>query len=267
MTPPPARTAATSAMSSERSLRQLLAGGGNDLEARLYLHVADQVGSGREFLRRVELDRRPGPGQRDAAELAHDIGMDEFTAGVFPALHQAASRHLDDRHVDDSARRHATGNFAPDRQLRAVRRRAYAQVRNRRASERSTNAPARASFIRADEALVPVHDQLRCVHGAAGQSGGVETLARRRERTTKRIAPTEIVPVVDVKRERVHVLTGLCGLACKLREQGIRGRTARTTFGGEEFEHREPWLARPRIGPLRCVIAARLRAAAESGEC
>ena len=96
-----------------------------------------------------------------------------------------------------------------------------------------------------DEIRAAVYDHLRRVDPAASVHGGIAPLPRGILRIAQRVAPAEIVPIVDMQRERDHV-----GSLGKLREEAVGGDAGGAALAGEEL-HDRLWRGRLRTGGAR----------------
>jgi len=95
-----------------------------------------------------------------------------------------------------------------------------------------------AGFVRsaADELNAAVDDHLGSVHAAVGESGGVGFLAASEVGRGERVAPAEVIPIVDVlfESDDFGAVDGL--FLGQLFEERIGRRATGAAFGGEEFD-------------------------------
>jgi hypothetical protein len=95
-----------------------------------------------------------------------------------------------------------------------------------------------ANFVDAatDELSTAVDDHLWGVDAAIGEDAGVVLLAASEIGGGERVAPAEMVPVIDMLFERndFYAVEGL--ILTELFEKIIGGRAGGTAFGREEFE-------------------------------
>ena len=88
--------------------------------------------------------------------------------------------------------------------------------------------------------LLALHHHLRREDRPAARRLGIGALPRGVPRPAEGVLPAEIVPVVDVQRQRDHPVE-----PGELGQQRIRRRAGRAALAGEEFEHHRslpaPW--------------------------
>src|SRR5207248_3100143 len=63
----------------------------------------------------------------------------------------------------------------------------------------------------------------------------IVALSLRVSRIGKRVAPAEVIPIIDVERNRDHAFRAL-----KLFHESVRRRTGRTALAREELDHNRP---------------------------
>ena len=85
--------------------------------------------------------------------------------------------------------------------------------------------------------VYPTDHHLRRVDKRGARGMGVAVLARGEGRLGKGVGPADIVPVIDMQRQRDHVLAGR-----QFPDHRIGGRTGRTTLRGEKLHHHRPAL-------------------------
>src|SRR3954462_15457638 len=99
-----------------------------------------------------------------------------------------------------------------------------------RLRESCFDAAMRARTVGADESVAAIDDHLRRVHPLFTQRSAVRQLPRSRHSRAVWIRPAEAVPIVDMKREWIHMSARPRGFGGELSENVVRGWAARTAF-------------------------------------
>src|SRR6266478_947492 len=143
--------------------------------------------------RRTVLLPLPGPSAQ-AVEAADDVEFFERTPGILPAADRR-HRRAQIGHQEYVARRgflrvQIDEDFAvADRQFNCY------------AVAISCQRPADGLHVAADEIVLPINDHLRRIDRGEPQGLRVSALPFDRVGQTETVPPTEVIPIVDVKRE------------------------------------------------------------------
>ena len=157
--------------------------------------------------------------------------MRERPAGVLAASDARGRRIVDGREEDlgPTVLRQRDGDVHP---VAAATRVDGAVPSLRRVSRRGADS----ILVAAQDIVVPVHHRLRGVDVEAPQTPRIRLLPLGEDGARVRVAPAEGIPVVDVLRQRDDFYAAHGLLTHEAREERVRRRAARTTFGGEQLD-------------------------------
>jgi adenylate cyclase len=193
------------------------------------------LGHDRRFgQRQPHLAPMPDPGGDD---LAHHVGVGDGATGVLPAA------DLDDdlgNQGDDPDRRLLAhfaswcgGDVDPHFAIPAGQR--NGNDRGRIARTLPRHGGKHRIAVRAEHLVAAVNHRLRRVDLAVAAARGVIALALGAVRRAQRVAPSEVVPVVDVERQGDDALP-----LTEFGQQGIGRRRGRAALTGKQLNHDRP---------------------------
>src|SRR5437867_3909098 len=224
----PRQAAARKAVPRHRTPKRLAYRRGGNRQRRPVLHEDYDA----DALPRWIGIHRNGLRQRTLTH-AYDAPDDGVIGGaaafVLAALDPRGYVVLEDDQHDIAALRRLGANRDVD--LRVVARDLKGNVANRLLSRRLVDSSLHDRSVGADKLSRAVDHHLRRVRRVEVEGAHIHHLALRPQPRRKRIAPTEVIPVIDVKRERDHLPV----LLRQLRDQSVRGRAARAALRREQL--------------------------------